>query len=125
MEGKVFPQKGCWKSYLHENANYVVKVVDDPSKGELAITHYQVKACNRAYTHLELTLETGKKNQIRVHCHYAGYPIVGDKKYGSKCNPLKRLGLHAHHLAFTHPITEKPMSFSSPIPTVFTNNLRF
>lgn len=123
VEGKVFPPKGFWKSYLHENANYVVKVVDDSDKGELAITHYEVKASNRAYTQLELTLETGKKNQIRVHCQYAGHPVVGDKKYGSTCNPLKRLGLHAHHLSFSHPMTGKKMSFSSPLPASFTRRL--
>lgn len=120
VEGKLSSQKGCWKSYLHENANYVVKVVDDPNKGELAITHYQVKAFTKAYTQLELTLETGKKNQIRVHCQYAGHPVVGDKKYGSTCNPLKRLGLHAVYLAFVHPLTEKAMHFTSQMPASFT-----
>lgn len=123
VEGKLASQSGCWKSYLHENANYVVKVVEDSNQGELAITHYQVKACNKAYSQLELTLETGKKNQIRVHCQHAGHPIVGDKKYGSTCNPLKRLGLHAHYLAFSHPITGKAMSFSSPVPASFKRGI--
>lgn len=119
VEGRLESQSGCWKSYLHENANYVVKVVKDPDQGELAITHYQVKNSNKTYSLLELTLETGKKNQIRVHCQYAGHPVVGDKKYGSTCNPLKRLGLHAHTLAFSHPITGKPMSFTSQVPASF------
>lgn len=119
VEGKIASRSGSWKSYLHENANYVVKVVEDPDEGELAVTHYEVKDSDRTYTLLELTLETGKKNQIRVQCQHAGHPIVGDKKYGSKCNPLKRLGLHAHYLAFAHPITGKPMSFASPPPASF------
>lgn len=119
VEGKLANPKGCWQSYLYENSNYLVKVVEDPSIGELAITHYEVKSSSKAYTQLELTLETGKKNQIRVHCQNAGHPVVGDKKYGSTCNPLKRLGLHAHCLAFTHPFTGKKMQFISPIPQVF------
>lgn len=119
VEGKLTLQKGTWQSYLHENANYVVKSVEDSEEGELAITHYEVKACNRIYSRLELTLETGKKNQIRVQCQDAGHPIVGDKKYGSRSNPLKRLGLHAHYLAFAHPLTGKKMSFSSPVPDSF------
>lgn len=119
VEGKLSSQKGTWQSYLHENANYVVKSVADSEEGELAITHYEVKACNRNYSHLELRLETGKKNQIRVQCQDAGHPIVGDKKYGSRTNPLKRLGLHAHYLAFAHPLTGKLMSFASPVPTSF------
>lgn len=119
VEGKLLSQKGSWQSYLHEDANYVVKSVEDSEEGELAITHYEVKACNRIYSHLELTLETGKKNQIRVQSQDAGHPIVGDRKYGSRSNPLKRLGLHAHYLGFAHPITGKPMSFSSPVPASF------
>ena len=89
VEGRLTSQKGCWKSYLHENANYVVKVVKDSDEGELAITHYQVKASNKAYSQLELTLETGKKNQIRVHCQHAGHPVVGDKKYRLKMQPIE------------------------------------
>ena len=83
------------------------------------MTHYKVKARSRQYTLLELKLETGRKNQIRVHCQAAGHPVAGDKKYGAKTNPLKRLGLHAHLLGFKHPVTGKDMSFESPIPEAF------
>lgn len=124
VEGKFATPKGCWQSYLYEDSNYVVKVVEDSSLGELAITHYEVKACSKAYSWLELTLETGKKNQIRVHCQHAGHPIVGDKKYGSTCNPFKRLGLHAHCLAFVHPLTGKKMHFTSPIPEIFSGVIK-
>lgn len=119
VEGAISEKKGTWQSYLTEDSNYVVRVTQDASKGELAITHYTVKARNKGYTWLELTLETGKKNQIRVHCQEAGCSVVGDKKYGSTCNPLKRLGLHAHYLAFVHPLTGKAMRFTSPIPDSF------
>jgi tRNA pseudouridine32 synthase/23S rRNA pseudouridine746 synthase/23S rRNA pseudouridine1911/1915/1917 synthase len=79
---------------------------------------------NKWYSYLELTLETGKKNQIRVHCQESGHSVVGDKKYGAKSSPLKRLCLHAHLLAFNHPITGKPMRFVSPVPTGFLRLLR-
>lgn len=124
VEGKLASQSGTWESYLYDDSNYVVRVAEDPSEGELAITHYRVTNTNRNYTRLELTLETGKKNQIRVHCQSAGHPVVGDKKYGSTCNPLKRLGLHAHYLAFAHPITGKLMKFTSLVPEKFNKLIR-
>ncbi len=119
VKGTFPEQSGTWESRLYDDANYIVRVTRDVAKGELAVTHYKVKSINKGYTWLEMTLETGKKNQIRVHCQEAGFPIVGDKKYGSECNPLKRLGLHAHYLAFVHPITGKKMQFTSPIPGSF------
>lgn len=119
VQGRMPQQKGTWQSYLFENARYVVKPTTDPTKGELAITHFAVTKSNRGYSRLDLTLETGKKNQIRVHCQQAGYPVVGDKKYGARSNPIKRLALHAHRLAFCHPITGKSMNFVSPVPELF------
>lgn len=119
VEGKFPSQAGTWKSYLIEDANYVVHETDDPNKGEIAITHYHVERSNRRYTWLTLRLETGRKNQIRVHCKSAGHSIIGDKKYGSKVNPIKRLGLHAHLLAFKHPHSKKMLSFESKIPDEF------
>lgn len=120
VQGRMPPQAGTWQSYLFENARYMVKPTTDPTKGELAITHYKVTKSTRAYTRVDLTLETGKKNQIRVHCQQAGFPVVGDKKYGARSNPIKRLALHAHSLAFCHPITGKAMHFVSPIPELFS-----
>lgn len=119
VQGRMPQQSGTWQSYLFENARYIVKPTTDPSKGELAITHFTVVKSNRGYSRLDLTLETGKKNQIRVHCQQAGHSVVGDKKYGARTNPIKRLALHAHRLAFFHPITGKPMDFVSPIPESF------
>lgn len=119
VEGKLSQDKGTWQTYLYEDPNYFVRVVSNPSQGELAITHFEVKASNKLYSWLELTLETGKKNQIRVHCQHAGNPVVGDRKYGAESNPMRRLGLHAYCLAFSHPITKKKMRFLSPIPEIF------
>lgn len=120
VEGQVTPPSGTWKSYLYEDANYVVHVTNDPKVGRLAITHYSVLSHSKRYTTLALSLETGRKNQIRVHCSEAGYPILGDKKYGSEKNPIKRVCLHAHVLGFKHPVTMEDLRFTSPIPPEFS-----
>lgn len=119
VEGTMKSKSGTWKCYLYEDSNYVVHPTKDSSLGELAITHYKVLTSVKHYTLLELKLETGKKNQIRVHCQLAGNPVAGDKKYGAQTDPLKRLGLHAGLLAFIHPVTGKRHSIQSPLPTVF------
>ncbi len=119
VEGRMESSSGTWKSLLYEDPNYVVHVTDDPTKGKEAITHYVVKNRNRRYSWIELRLETGRKNQIRVHCQEAGHPIAGDKKYGSTTHPLKRLCLHAHLLGFTHPIKNKKMTFTASPPSEF------
>ena len=71
------------------------------------------------YTSVEFSLETGRKNQIRVHSQWIGHPIAGDRKYGATTNPLERLALHAQTLSFIHPRTGKTMNFSSPLPKSF------
>lgn len=119
VEGQVTPSEGTWESYLHEDGNYVVHSSQDPQRGRLAITHYQVVAIAKQRSLLTLRLETGRKNQIRVHCQDAGHPVVGDRKYGAKSSPLKRLCLHAHLLALEHPINKRQMRFESPIPGSF------
>lgn len=119
VEGVVTTSSGTWKSYLYETPHYVVKETHDSEKGRLAITHYKFLESRGRYSWLELALETGKKNQIRVHCQSAGHPIAGDKKYGAVTNPLKRLCLHAHALSFTHPISKKPFLVQSPVPASF------
>lgn len=119
VEGHMEKEKGVWRSYLYEDAQYVVRETTDHRKGRLAITNYEVVLSTKKYSWLELSLETGRKNQIRVHCSQESHPIVGDKKYGAKTNPIKRVCLHARLLAFEHPITHKPMRFESPVPQEF------
>lgn len=119
VEGRIGETQGSWQSYLYEDANYKVHATDDPEKGRLAITHFKTLNYTAKFSRLELTLETGRKNQIRVHCRDAGHAVVGDKKYGSTTDPIKRVCLHAFLLALDHPVTEKPLRFSSPIPTTF------
>lgn len=119
VEGHMEVTSGTWKSHLFEDSNYVVHVTEDSEKGKEAITHYKVKKSNKRYSWLELTLETGRKNQIRVHCQNAGHSIAGDKKYGAITQPIKRLCLHAHLLGLRHPSSYKKMEFTSPVPEEF------
>ena len=109
--------KGTWKSLLREDANFFVSSHPD---GQEAITHYEVIQNTGDFSSLLLTLETGRKNQIRVQASEAGFPVVGDEKYGAGTNPLKRLGLHAYFLSFVHPVTKKKMAFKSLIPPPFS-----
>lgn len=119
VEGKLTPSQGTWQSYVYEDPNYIVHSSPNPEDGSLAITHYKVISSSPHYSRLLLTLETGRKNQIRVHCQEHGHPIVGDQKYGGTSNPIKRLCLHAASLTFVHPVTGKSLCFESPVPKSF------
>ena len=85
--------------------------------GELAITHYRVLRKGRNTALLELTLETGRKNQIRVQLAGLGHPIIGDRKYGATTDPARRLALHSTALKLSHPISGAPLEFNNPMPT--------
>ncbi len=111
--------KGTIKSYLWESKALIVYASPNPEDGDLAVTHYKVVDSSDNYSLVELELETGRKNQIRVQMNSIGYPLVGDLKYGGHASKLKRLALHAHVLSFTHPITGKPHAFETPIPEAF------
>lgn len=104
---------GTWQTKLLDDKNFVVKVHPD---GELAITHYTALKKTKATTRVKFVLETGKKNQIRVQAAEAGFPLLGDKKYGNSEFTIGRLALHAHKLGFKHPILEKKLLFTSPKP---------
>jgi 23S rRNA pseudouridine1911/1915/1917 synthase len=119
VEGVIKKPADTIKTYLYESTAYFMHVTDDPEKGELAITHYKVLKATSEYSLLEVDLETGKKNQIRVHMQSIGHPVVGDKKYGTGTNPIGRLGLHAGVLAFIHPETQESMRFVSKMPASF------
>ncbi len=117
VEGRLKDDAGTWQRNLIELPSYRVIESED---GKNAVTHYTVMRRSAKYSYLKLQLETGRKHQIRVHCQMAGHPIVGDTRYGSVEDPLKRLGLHALTLSFRHPFTNKNVSFSSPLPRVFS-----
>ena len=118
VEGTV-KQDGTITSWLKESKAFVVHSSPTENDGQKAITHYKVMKSNRAMSLLQVNLETGRKNQIRVHMQDIEHPVVGDKKYGAQTNPIRRLGLHAHALAFTHPKTGESLRFESKIPTTF------
>jgi 23S rRNA pseudouridine1911/1915/1917 synthase len=119
VEGVPQPPKGTITSYLKESKALIVYSSQNPDNGQLSITNYTVLKSTADYALLELELETGRKNQIRVHMQDIGHPIVGDSKYGAETNPIGRLGLHAEVLAFEHPITGEAMKFDAPVPKTF------
>ncbi len=119
VEGTIEGDKGTWQSFLLEDSLQNVRSVARPEEGQLAITHYEVLKRKRSTTALRLILETGRKNQIRVHSKEAGHPVVGDKKYGATADLTGRLCLHARKLGFDHPILNKKLTFTSPLPSCF------
>jgi len=123
VEGLVEKNQGTIKSYLAEDRQMRMHSTDDKNNGKFAVTHFRVLQRTRGISSLEVTLETGRKNQIRVHLSEMGHPIVGDLAYGSTKDPLKRLGLHAFHLGFRHPVTGKPMLFQTSPPAEFIRYL--
>nr|WP_246042359.1 RluA family pseudouridine synthase [Cohnella pontilimi] len=119
VEGQVRKPEGTVESWLKANAALKVYSSPTPGDGQHAVTHYKVLRSSKTYSLLEVRLETGRKNQIRVHMQDIGHPIAGDKKYGAKTKPIGRLGLHASVLAFVHPSTGQLMRFESPVPKAF------
>jgi 23S rRNA pseudouridine1911/1915/1917 synthase len=111
--------KGTWESYLEEDDFYYVKSTNDSQSGKLAVTHYEVLKTHKNRSLLRLKPQTGRKNQLRVHCTEAGHPIVGDKKYRAATNPMKRVCLHAQKISFVHPSTQRRIAFSTPLPENF------
>lgn len=124
VEGKVEEESGTVRSYLAETSQYEVYSTQNPEEGQLAITRYKRLDCRHGYSLMELSLDTGRKNQIRVHMKDLGHPIVGDRKYGAKSSPLRRMALHARTLRFVHPVTRKDMLFETPIPSQFLSLLK-
>ena len=119
VEGVVEKTEGTVTSWLKENKAMVMFSSQTPDDGQKAITHYKLLKTNPHFSMLEVKLETGRKNQIRVHMKDIGFPVTGDKKYGAKLNPIGQMGLHARVLAFRHPVTGKALRFDTPIPGKF------
>ncbi|MBM7569732.1 RluA family pseudouridine synthase [Aquibacillus albus] len=120
VEGKVTSPSGKVSSWLKESSTNIMYSSPKPNGGQHAVTHYNRKKFNQSFSLMELQLETGRKNQIRVHMADIGHPVVGDKKYGSTMNPVGRLCLHAKVLAFKHPVTGKVLRFESSTPKEFS-----
>lgn len=119
VEGKPEPAEGEVRSYLAENSRYEVYSTNNPEEGQLAVTRYKTLRSRNGYSLMEVSLDTGRKNQIRVHMKDLGHPIIGDRRYGAKSSPIHRMALHAQTLRFVHPITRKDMNFSTPVPASF------
>ena len=119
VEGELENPRGVVKSWLTEDKRFITHSSPVDNGGKFAVTHYNVLASSNGYSLVECELETGRKNQIRVHMADLGHPVVGDHKYGSDNDPIRRLGLHAYMLCFTHPVTGKHMRFETPVPALF------
>ncbi|MGH8048713.1 MAG: RluA family pseudouridine synthase [Chthoniobacterales bacterium] len=116
VDGHLREPKGTFECHLDERNRFKVFVAPRSELTRHAVTHYRVLGETRSRSLVELTLETGRRHQIRVQLAHAGCPIIGDEKYDAKSNPAKRLGLHATFLRFIHPATNEEMSFTSPLP---------
>ena len=119
VEGKMPKKEDTLINWLKETDTHLMYDSKKNGDGIKAITNYKVIKESPKYSLLNVTIETGRKNQIRVAMNELGHPIVGDDKYGNPSDPLKRLGLHASTLKFKHPITKEIMSFKADIPAVF------
>ena len=119
VEGELENSRGRIQSWLTEDKRFITHSSPVDNGGKLAVTHYEVMASSNGYSLVECELETGRKNQIRVHMADLGHPVVGDHKYGSENDPIRRLGLHAYMLCFVHPVTGKHMRFETPVPALF------
>jgi len=115
--GKLKPPAGTFRSFLVEDRDLRVRIAPE---GKEAITHYRTTASGHRYSMLEVTLETGRRNQIRVQLAEAGHPVVGDTMYGRGPDPeLERLALHAKLLGFVHPRSGKKVTFTAELPREF------
>lgn len=121
VEGAVTKEQGTITSWLTESKAFIMYSSRTPNDGQKAVTHYRVLKKNKHYSLLEVKLETGRKNQIRVHMKEIGHSVIGDKKYGATKHPIGRLGLHAQVLAFKHPMTGEVVRYESQIPKPLLN----
>ncbi len=116
VEGALPADSGKFESHLNESAPFKVFSAPPSDRTRLAITNYQVLKRGKSRTLVEVRIETGRRNQIRVHMADAGCPIVGDRKYGAKTNAAHRLALHAAGLSFAHPVSGETLKFESALP---------
>lgn len=128
VSGQMEREGGTIESWFKDNKAYITySSPEDPGGGKYAITHYHTLKTTPRCSLVELKLETGRKNQIRVHMQDIGHPVLGDRKYGDGNDPIGRLCLHAYRLDFYHPRTGEVMNFETPFPRDFmkffgTNN---
>ena len=119
VSGEMENDNGTIANWLKDNKAYITYSSPVDNGGKYAVTHYHVLNRTTEHSLVEYRLETGRKNQIRVHSADMGHPVCGDVKYGNGDDPIHRLCLHAYMLCFTHPVTGERMEFATPIPTSF------
>lgn len=119
VSGEIVEEGGTVANWLKDNKAYVTYSSPFDNGGKYAVTHFHVLARTTEHSLVEFKLETGRKNQIRVHSADIGHPVCGDPKYGNGDDPLHRLCLHAYMLCFVHPATGEHMEFETPVPTAF------
>ena len=120
VEGTMARGEGTIRTRVLDVEPGPVRETRDPARGRPAVTHWRVLRGGVGHTLLEIRLETGRRNQIRVHLAGLGHPIAGDPMYGSETDPFRRLALHAHVLAFDHPRSGERLRFVSPAPATFS-----
>ena len=119
VSGEMDQDEGTIANWLKDNSAYITYSSPVDNGGKYAVTHFHVLKRSADYSLVEYKLETGRKNQIRVHTADMGHPVCGDVKYGNGDDAIGRLCLHAYVLSFYHPITHEPMDFETPIPPHF------
>ena len=119
LSGEMEENEGTIQNWLKDNKAYITYSSPVDNGGKLAITHFFTLDRTTEHSLVEFRLETGRKNQIRVHAADMGHPVCGDVKYGNGDDPLGRLCLHAFLLCFYHPVTQQPMEFETTIPSAF------
>lgn len=124
VSGEIEQEGGTVANWLKDNKAYVTYSSPVDNGGKYAVTHFHVLARTTDHSLVEFKLETGRKNQIRVHTADIGHPVCGDTKYGNGDDPLHRLCLHAYMLCFIHPVTRGRMEFETPVPTAFRRMFR-
>lgn len=119
LSGEMVENEGTIANWLKDNKAYITFSSPVDNGGKYAVTHFHVLDRSAEHSLVEFQLETGRKNQIRVHAADMGYPVCGDVKYGNGDDPLGRLCLHAYVLCFYHPVTHQRMEFETPVPQTF------
>jgi len=119
VHGEMRKNEGTISSWLKDSAQFITYSSKSDNGGKFAVTHYKLIKVKNGYSLVELQLETGRKNQIRVHLQDIGFPVVGDPKYGDGDDKIGRLGLHAYKLCFIHPVTGQNLRFETTLPKSF------
>ena len=119
LSGEMEEHEGTIENWLKDNKAYVTYSSPVDNGGKYAITHFRTLDRTTEHSLVEFKLETGRKNQIRVHSADMNHPVCGDVKYGNGDDPIHRLCLHAYMLCFYHPVTHQPMEFQTMIPAQF------